>query len=452
MLVVLGVAAGGIAWYLKNRNSDGTTYQTTTATRGDIVQVVTASGALNPVVNVQVGSQISGRIAKLYADFNSAVKEGQLIGEIEPSTFKANVARAEADLTSSRASLELAQVEARRATQLFTNELLSASEYDSAIASLHQAEATMLIREAALNSAKVDLSRCSIFSPVNGVVISRNVDVGQTVAASMSAPILFQIASDLTKMRINANVAEADVGGIVEGQSVEFTVDAFPFRTFYGKVTQVRNAPLTVQSVVTYDTVIEVNNDDMKLKPGMTANVSIIVDQRENVMRLSNAALRFRPPEELILSTGTNTFSRGGEGGPTNRTFTAGGEGGGRRREGGGRGPGGGGGGQGGFGNRGGAGGGGGRPGGLSSMERRTVQTVYVLPGGTNDLASANLKFKPVRIRLGITDGINTEVLDGLNEGDVIVTGSTSPVAAQSPQANPFGGMRGGGGGGGRRF
>lgn len=454
--VVLAAAAGGVAWYLNGHNGDRVQYQTATVGRGDIIQMVTASGTLNPVVNVTVGSQISGRISKLYADFNTSVTQAQVIAEIDPSTYKANLARAEADLASARASLELAQVEARRATQLFTNNLLSASEYDSSIASLHQSEAAMQIREAALNSARVDLGRCTIYSPVDGVVISRSVDVGQTVAASMSAPVLFQIASDLTKMRINASVAEADVGSVAERQEVEFTVDAFPFRTFSGKVTQVRNAPVTVQSVVTYDTVIEVSNPDLKLKPGMTANVSIIVEQREATLRVPNGALRFRPPEDALLQTGTNALGQFGDrdGTRTNRFF-AGGEDGGRRRGGmegfGGRGDGQGGrgGGQGGFGSR-----GGGRSsfGGGSGGERRAFQTVYVLPGGTNQLASSKVKFKPVRVRVGITDGIVTEVLDGLSENDVVVTGSTTPMTAQAMQGvqNPFGGAPRGGGG--RRF
>lgn len=443
ILSAIVLIVGGALWYFKGRDNAAVQYLTAKISRGEITQVVTASGALNPVVNVTVGSQISGRIAKLYADFNSAVTQGQVIAEIDPSTYKANVARAEADLSSARASLELSQVEARRATQLFTNSLLSASEYDAAIAGLHQAEAAMQIRDAALNSAKVDLGRCTIFSPVDGVVISRSVDVGQTVAASMSAPVLFQIASDLTKMRINASVAEADVGSVAEGQEVEFTVDAFPTRTFFGKVTQVRNAPVTVQSVVTYDTVIEVSNADLKLKPGMTANVSIIIEQREGVLKIPNAALRFRPPEDTVLSTGTNALAQAGDGerSRTNRMFAAGEQG--RRRDG-----------QGGRGGGQGGGRGLGRSGG-GSAERRTSQTVYVLPGGTNQLASANVKFKPVRIRLGVTDGIFTEILDGLSENDVLVTGSSAPTVAQASPAvqNPFsGGQRGGGGGGGRRF
>jgi HlyD family secretion protein len=283
---------------------------------------------------------------------------------------------------------------------------------------------------------RVDLGRCTIYAPVDGTVISRNVDVGQTVAASMSAPVLFQIASDLTKMQINASVAEADVGTVAEGQEVEFTVDAFPERTFGGKVIQVRNAPLTVQNVVTYDTIIEVNNADLKLKPGMTANVSIIVQRRENVLRLPNGALRFRPSEEWVEPVATNTTPTVAvTGGGTNNPTMAG-EPGMRRGPGGGeRGMG-----------RGGRGGGRGGAG-----ERRNMQTLYVLPTETAAKAGA-VKLKPVRARLGITDGIFTEIIEGLSENDVLVTGANTAteIGAAAAAQNPFGG--GGRPGGMRRF
>ena len=415
-------ALGFGAWYFFLHKAEAAVqYRIATVARGELVQTVTASGTLNPVVNVQVGSQISGRISKLYVDFNSPVTSNQIIAEIDPSTYRANVQRAQGDLSSARASLELALVEARRAGELFTNKLISASEYDATIANLHQAEATTEIREAALSSAQVDLSRCTIYSPVDGVVISRSVDVGQTVAASLSAPVLFQIASDLTKMQIDANVAEADIGGVAEGQEVEFTVDAFPFRTFYGKVTQVRNAPLTVQNVVTYDTVIEVNNADMKLKPGMTANVSIVINRRADALRIPNAALRYRPSEEILLPMPTNELAQAVTAGQTDTNRPAGSGEPGRRR-----------------GNRGGRGGG-------SGEMRWVTQTVYLWPGGDPEKPPTELKLKPVKVRLGITDGIATEAMDGLADGDVLVTGSTAPAAATASTQNPFGGGRPGG-------
>jgi len=444
-LLLLGGAVGGGIYYYKNKGETMPEFQTAKVGRGEIVQAVTATGQLSPVLNVQVGSQISGNIQKLFADFNSQVKSNQVLAQLDPATYQANVNSAEAELANAQASLELAQINARRAEALLKDNLIPQSEYDQAVATLHQAEAQIKIRTSAVQRAKVDLGRCTIYSPVDGTVILRSVDVGQTVAASMSAPILFQVASDLTKMQIDANVAEADVGGVEVGQEVEFTVDAFPDRTFRGKVTQVRNSPLTVQNVVTYVTVIEVNNADLKLKPGMTANVSIIVQRREDVLRIPNGALRFRPPESATLPSNTNAMSTNIVAQTPNSAAAgtnaiAGGEGG-RRRGG----PGGGFGGPGG--GRGGQGGGSGRP----REGRRAMQTIYVFADGQSPTAAANVKLKPVRVRLGVTDGIFTEILDGLEENDVVVTGSNTP--APTPAAggarNPFGG--GGGPGGFRR-
>ena len=209
--------------------------------------MVTATGQLDPVVNVQVGSQISGRIEKLYVDFNSVVKSNQVIADIEPSTYKVAVLRAEADAANAKANLALSQVQADRAETLFSNRLISASDHDIAMAQLQQAKAQVQSLDAALASAKVDLSRCTIYAPVDGVVISRSVDVGQTVAASFSTPTLFQLAGDLTKMQIDALVSEADIGGVSVGQRVNFTVDAYPSRTFAGKVSQVRYGSITNQ-------------------------------------------------------------------------------------------------------------------------------------------------------------------------------------------------------------
>jgi HlyD family secretion protein len=430
-IALLAAGAGGW-WYYKNKQPSAPEFTTTKLTRGDLTQAVTATGTLNPVLNVQVGSQVSGIIQQLFADFNSVVKSNQVIAQLDPATYRANLASAESELASAKASLLLAQVNARRAVELFAGGLISQAEHDQTIATLSQAEAQVQIRAASVERASVDLGRCTIYAPVDGTVISRNVDVGQTVAASMSAPILFQIASDLTQMQINASVAEADVGTVAEGQEVEFTVDAFPERTFVGKVIQVRNAPLTVQNVVTYDTIIEVNNADLKLKPGMTANVSIIVQRRENALRLPNGALRFRPSEEWVETVATNaapTVAAADSG--TNTPALAGDPG--LRR-----GPGGGGERGMGRGSRGARGGGG---------ERRNMQTLYVLPAA-NTAKAGTVKLKPVRARLGITDGIFTEIIEGLTENDAIVTGANTPMtgSATTPTQNPFGGGRGPGG------
>ena len=303
VIVAAGVVIAGGVWYFKRGHTDAPDYQTAAVTRGDLTQVVTATGTLNPVVNVTVGSQVSGIINKLNVDYNSMVKSNEVIAEIDPSTYQAAVEQATADLANAKANLELQQAEAERSAELFTNKLVSGSDYDTAIANLHEAEATVQIKQAALDNANANLGYCKIRSPVDGIVISRAIDLGQTVASSFNTPTLFQIANDLTKMQIDSSVAEADVGGVVEGQSVDFTVDAYPYRTFYGTVVQVRNAPTNSSNVVSYDCVVSVTNSDYKLKPGMTANISFIIAQRENALTIPNGALRFRPPENAVVET-----------------------------------------------------------------------------------------------------------------------------------------------------
>ena len=439
ILAVVLVAGGGI-WYFLHGHDSAPEYQSVEVTRGELIQDVTATGTLNPVTNVQVGCQVSGRISKLSVDYNSRVKAGQVIAEIDPSTYQAAVNQAQADLANAQANLELQQVEATRSSDLFTNKLISESDYDTAIANLHEAQAMVQIKQASLSNAVANLGYCKIYSPVDGVVISRSVDVGQTVAASFNTPTLFQIANDLTKMQIDSNVAEADIGGVEEGQEVTFNVDAYPYRTFHGVVTQVRNSPTTVNNVVTYDCVIGVDNPDYKLKPGMTANpLNIIIAQRENILKIPNAALRFRPPDTgnagkttnaptTQTAHGTNAAARppgnfGGTG-----SFGAGRPPGGFGGSGGGR-PGGGFGGPGGragsFGGFGGAGGHGAPP----------ARTVYVLSGEGDDAT-----LKPIQIKTGITDGVFTEVVSGLKEGDLLVTGLAygNEAAGQSRNANPF--------------
>jgi HlyD family secretion protein len=388
------VLVGAAVWYVKYRKDSGPQYQTVQVARGDLTQVVTATGQLNPVTNVTVGCQVSGRIAKLYVDYNSPVTNGQLVAQIDPLTYQANMHQAEGDFANSEAALELAKINATRSEELFQAKLIPHSDYDQAMANLHQAAATVQVKQAAVEKAQVDLQYCNIYSPVDGMVISRSVDVGQTVAASLNAPTLFVIANDLTKMQIDANVAEADVGGVEVSQNVDFTVDAFPNRTFHGAVVQVRNSPITVQNVVTYDTVIGVNNPDLKLKPGMTANVSIVIAERSDVLRIPNSALRFRPPEAA-----TNAAPQVAGGAPRS----------------------------------------GARPGGSSGQrskgEHRPTRTIYVLK---------DEKLQPVQVKTGITDGIFTEITDGLSEKDKVVTSATfkSGGGASAQASNPFGGMR----------
>src|SRR2546428_6760775 len=229
-------------------HSSASGYQIATVTRGPLTQLVTATGTLNPVVNVQVGSQVSGNIAKLFADFNSQVKAGDVVAQIDPALFQATVTQTEGDLASAQAALELAKLNATRTQQLFTQQNSSQQDLDQAMANLHQAEANVKIKQGALDKAKADLDHCTITSPIDGVVISRSVDVGQTVAASLQAPIIFMIANDLTKMQIDSNVAEADVRDVEVGQNGGFTEGAFPMRKFHGQAVQGLNAPVDVQN------------------------------------------------------------------------------------------------------------------------------------------------------------------------------------------------------------
>ena len=401
-LVVIAGGIGGFLFFHRNR-AVSITYNTTSVTRSELTKEVTATGTLNPVVNVTVGSQVSGRISKLNVDYNSVVKSNEVIAEIDPASYQVSVAQASADLGNANANLELQQVEWKRSADLYTNKLISQSDYDTAAANLHEAEATVKIKQAAVSNALVNLNYCKIVSPVDGVVISRAVELGQTVASSFNTPTIFQIANDLTKMQIDSSVAEADVGGVIEGQEVDFTVDAYPERTFHGSVTQVRNSPTTVNNVVTYDCVISVTNADYKLKPGMTANVAIVVSHRDNALVIPNAALRFRPPEAANVNTNPVAVSP-----PpvtnSNPGATSG------------------------------KGGQGGHHSGHPRGEHPTIHTIYVLDGD----ADAPV-LRPVQVRTGISDGISTEVISGIDEGTKVVT---SAVVAGAPASSPppFGG------------
>ena len=458
---VAAVATGG--WYLWLRGSEkAPEYSTITVARGDVVQVVTATGDIEPVLNVNVSSQISGIISKLYVDWNSPVKKDQLLAQLDPSTYQATVLQAEGQLANAKANCELIRVNTERTRELFKKSLVTQADIDTAEAQLLQADAQVKVQTASLDMAKVNLARCTIYSPIDGVVISRQVDVGNTVAASLSAPTLFMIANDLTKMQIIAAVAEADIGSVTLGQSVNFTVDAFPNQQFRGRISQIRNSPQTQQNVVIYQTVIDVNNPDLKLRPGMTANVSIIVDERDNTLRIANSALRARIPEQLLPpapppAAGTAAgqpaakpmtdeerrramfailteagFTRGTPPTPEilqraqqlakdrglDLDFSRFGQG------------------------RGNSGGG---------ANAVTARTLYRLVGTSPRTAT----IEPVAVKLGITDGIYTAVLDGLREGDVLVTAVTIPgassTAAGSTASNPFTGRGPGAGPGGLR-
>jgi len=317
LISILIVLIIGIMAFIALRNKEnGVKFKTAKITRGDIQAVVTATGTVNPVITVQVGTQVSGRIQHLYADFNSPVKKGELIARIDPAIFeaqfqqsKANLLNAMANVMKAEASLLDAKRVFNRNKELLAGKVVSQSDFDTAEtnrdaaeAQLNAAKAQVALTEAALKYAETNLLYTKIVSPVDGIVISRNVDVGQTVAATFQTPTLFVIAQDLTKMQINTNVNEADIGKVALGQPVEFTVDAYPDITFKGTVSQVRIAPVTIQNVVTYDVVILVDNPEFKLKPGMTASVSIIVVVKKDVLRIPNAALRFKPTEKDFVA------------------------------------------------------------------------------------------------------------------------------------------------------
>ena len=406
---LLLVAVAAFEFWRFGNSAKESSYVTMPVQRNNITQVVSSTGTLQAVVTVQVGSQVSGTIDKLFADFNTKVKAGQVVVQLNQDKFKASVDQGRANVLAAQSNLAKAKVSVadalrtlERNRELRKRDLTAQSEldaaqtaYDAALAQVEVNKAQVAQAQAALNQTEVDLDNTTIRSPVEGIVISRNVDVGQTVAASLQAPTLFTIANDLSKMEVHTNVDEADVGNIWEGQEVAFTVDAYPARRFTGKVHQVRNAATVVQNVVTYNAVVRIDNKELLLKPGMTANVQFLVSQKEGVLTIPNMAVRFKPPEqkdeaqELLRQEQSRAAPRVG----ARRTSRSGG----------------------------GGGGGGGRR-----------VRIYVLK---------NLKAQPVEVQLGITDGSKTEVRDGeLNENDAVIIGMASGASAQSKAgvANPF--------------
>lgn len=302
-LIVPVLVLGALAvWGATRYGSSGSglpALNTVTVDRGDVAQRVVAHGTLQPQHRVHVGSQVSGIVDRIHVDFNSRVRRGQVLARIDPSTFEAAVRSAEADLDAAEAAHELAALQYRRVQELRVHRIVAPAEVEEASTQLRQAEAQLSVRRQALERTRRELERCTIVSPTDGIVISRDVDVGQTVAASLSAPVLFEIASDLALMQIHASVSEADIGEVEEGQRVRFQVDAHRGREFEGRVTQVRNAPMTVDNVVHYETVIAVGNEEGLLRPGMTAEVSIITAEVSGAVRVRNTALRARLPDMI---------------------------------------------------------------------------------------------------------------------------------------------------------
>jgi HlyD family secretion protein len=406
---ILLLSGAGYGFWRFGGNSKEPPYVTAPVKRGEVTQVVSSTGTLQAVVTVQVGSQISGTIDKLFADFNSKVKAGQVVAQLNQDKFKAAVDQAKANLLAAQSNLAKAKVTVadtlrtlERNRELKKRDIMAQSEldaaqtaYDAAVAQLEVNKAQVAQAQAALSQADVDFNNTIIRSPVDGIVISRTVDVGQTVAASLQAPTLFTIANDLSKMEVHTNVDEADVGNVIQGQEVTFTVDAFPIRRFRGRVHQVRNAPTVVQNVVTYDAVVRIDNKELLLKPGMTANVQFLVSQKEGVLTIPNMAIRFKPPDqkdeaqELLRQEQSRAAPRVG----ARRTSRSGSGAGGARAA-------------------------------------RRVR-IYVLRGAKAD---------PVEVQLGITDGSKTEVQsEELKEDDPVIIGTSSGAApAQGGVVNPF--------------
>jgi HlyD family secretion protein len=408
IVTILVLAGTGYGFRLWSQGAKESPYISVEVQKGNVTQVVTATGSLSAVITVQVGSQVSGAIDKLFADFNSKVKKDQVVAQINQDKFKATVDQARANLLAAqanvmkaKASMEDAQRTLDRNKELKKRDLIAQSEFDTSQAAYDGAAAQYEVNkaqvsqaEAALNQAMVDLNNTVIRSPVDGIVVSRNVDVGQTVAASLQAPVLFLIANDLSKMQVDTNVSEGDVGNVWVGQEVTFAVDAYPTRRFKGTVQQVRNAAIMVQNVVTYDAVVGVDNKELLLKPGMTANVEFLVSRKEDVLKIPNAALRFRPLSERQPPAQVAAAGQAGGPGPE-------------------------------------AGGGAGRRGGSPNAGQGSRNR----EGGVNRQGTVytirDQKAIPVRVRLGISDGSYSEVVAGdLKAGDQIILSMASQTSS----------------------
>ena len=397
-------------------------YKTEKVDRGNVTATVTATGTVSAVTTVQIGSQVSGVISRLYADFNSRVRKGQLLAELDPTPFQAMVEQRQADLTKAQIEAANSKITYERQRRLVGSGLAAQADLDGAKAQYDGAVAQVAQSRAALQQALTNLGYTKIISPIAGVVVDRQYDVGQTVAASFQAPTLFQIAQDLTKMQVQADVDQSDIGRVQNGQVARFTVDSYPDQEFRGRIAQIRLNATVSQNVVTYPVIIEVGNPDEKLRPKMTANVTIDVANVQNVLRIPNAALRFKPETAPVATGGGGRqATTSGGGASPERTASQMGE----RRPG--------------------VTGIGGGLGGGAGGHQQQRQTVWVLDPATKAL-------RAVQIRTGITDGRFTSVVDGaLKEGDNVVVGlATSKVEGlAAPGSSPMA-PRGGGGRGGR--
>jgi HlyD family secretion protein len=446
--IIVVLICGGLLIFYKTKNN-GVQYKTVPIQNGPVRATVTATGTVNAVKTVLVGTQVSGTLKELHVDFNSKVKKGQVIAEIDPASLQAQVDQARANTLAAKANVEKAKATLEdskktrdRNRQLFSKDLIARSDldtseatHDSNSAQVNSVTAQVAQTEAALRFAETNLRYTKIASPVDGIVVSRNVDIGQTVAASFQTPTLFTIAQDLTKMQIDTNIDEADIGKIKTGQDAEFSVDAYPDRTFRGIVEQIRIAPITVQNVVTYDVVIKVDNSDLTLKPGMTANVSVVVANKEKTLKIPNAALRFKPPEtagvKVSVIGSTNKTGAGkpsgrptdksdnGSGRATGPSDKTGGRPAGRTADGNGRPS--------------------GRPAGVDGRPAMPKLAEGVSPTGQRAYPIwilENSKPKQVMVTTGISDGSFTEITSGdAREGQEVIVGLSSTTTSKTGNA-----------------
>jgi HlyD family secretion protein len=417
VLLAIGTAVYGVRRWQKRSDDEGVKFETSKVDRGPIVAKVTASGTLSALVTVQVGSQVSGRIREILADYNSNVKKGQVIAKLDPMLLSATLEQARANYNAAQGDLLKAKVQAQDAARqlarqrsLAERKLTAQADYDTAEANAGMADASVASAQgrveqmrAALHQAQVNLDYATIESPIDGVVISRSVDVGQTVAASLQTPTLFVIAEDLRKMQVDTSVAEADVGKLESGMTAAFNVDAYPTDRFEGRVRQIRNAATNVQNVVTYDAVIDVANPDLKLRPGMTANVTFVHANRTNALRVVNAALRFKPAPELLADPADRPKRWQGQSNGAAAQAQAQAQ--------------------------------------PRAQPRRPKPLTDTAPDRRTLWVLRHKRPVPVQVRVGITDGTHTEILEGVEEGDEIIIDVASTGSGAAPGGQ---GARGG--------
>ena len=448
VIAIVIIATG--AWFLFGNKAEAKIeWRSSKAENGDIKVVVTASGIVSADTTVQVGTQVSGIISKIFVDFNSNVRKGQVVALLDTTYLAAAVEDASASLYRNQVQVDLTKRNFDRNKELFEQKVIAQADYDQSLSDYETAKANLRSGKSALNRAMINLKYATIVAPVSGVVVSRNVDVGQTVAASFSTPTLFSIANDLTKMQVQASIDEADIGKVKVGQEVTFTVDAYDDQVFDGSVRQIRLQPTVTQNVVKYTVIITVPNPDLKLMPGMTANITIKIQEVKDVMKVAASALRFFPPTDYLeknLKTMPDSIQkfitrmlefrkRSSQGSGTSMGMSAGAE-----RSG-----------QGGQSGRSGSqrvegqrdsGGmmGSGRPGSGGGWGKYKRGLLWLKQGD---------KIIPVRVKTGISDGSMTEIIGNVKEGDEIITGTVSSTANKTPaQQNPFAPQMPGGRGG----